>query len=78
MTRSALCFRAYDALAKCLAISNAGLALVHHAVLICKSRLRTDRVREPHEFPNSLLAATKIPALRNLFPVSWIRELVQK
>jgi hypothetical protein len=31
MTQSALCFRAYDALAKCLAISNAGVA--HHPVL---------------------------------------------
>src|SRR5258708_27828526 len=53
---------------------------------ICKLKGRTDRVREPqvcekstltdaHEFP---VGATKIPVLRNLFPVNLIRELAPK
>ena len=73
---------------KRIAISNAGLGsrLPSCSPLICKLKGRTDRVREPqvcekstltdaHEFP---VGATKIPVLRNLFPVNLIRELAPK
>src|SRR5258706_3967751 len=73
---------------KRIAISNAGPGsrLPSCSPLICKLKGRTDRVREPqvcekstltdaHEFP---VGATKVPVLRNLFPVNLIRELAPK
>src|SRR3954452_18563539 len=67
--------------------------LVHHlALLICKSRARTDRANEPQEkcarngrlrrlHSRSIrfpVLARKFPVLQNIFPVNSLRELLEK